>query len=87
MFKYGLIMQNTKASGDKIKLTEEENFGMPMEIFMKGSGKTTKQTDMESTFMSMVHSMKAIGKMIFKMVKEWNLGRMEANMMVVTKKA
>ena len=34
----------------------------------------------------MVHNMKAIGKMIFKMDKAWKVGRMEAGMREVTKK-
>jgi len=34
----------------------------------------------------MVHNMKVIGKMIFKMDKAWKAGRMEADMKEVTRK-
>jgi hypothetical protein len=34
----------------------------------------------------MVHNMKAIGKMIFRMDRAWKAGRMEADMRVATRK-
>ena len=42
MFKSGLIMLNMRENGEKTKQTEEESFGMPMEISMKVNGKMTK---------------------------------------------
>lgn len=86
MFKYGLIMQNTRVSGEKIKPTGAESSGMPMETSMKASGRTTKQTAMESISMLTVLNMKVIGKMIFKMGRVWKAGKMEADMREDTKK-
>lgn len=86
VFKYGLIMQNMRVNGEKIKPMGAESSGMPTETSMKVSGRMTKQTDMESIFMLTVLSMKVIGKTIFKMDKEWKAGKMEADMRVDTKK-
>ena len=86
MFKYGLTMLNTRVNGEKIKPMGAESSGMPMETSMKASGRTTKQTAMESISMLTVLNMKAIGKMIFKMGRAWRAGKMEADMRVDTKK-
>ena len=49
--KYGQIMRNMKENGEKIRLTEEENSGMRMVIFMRENGKMIKLMDMEFIFM------------------------------------
>ena len=51
VFKSGLIMLNMRENGEKTKQTEEESFGMPMEIFMKVNGKMTKLMAMVFTSM------------------------------------
>ena len=50
-FKYGLIMQNMRENGEKIKLTGEESSGTLTEISMKVNGRMTKPTAMESISM------------------------------------
>ena len=50
-FKYGLIMQNMRVNGEKIKPTEEESSGMLTVISMKVNGRTTKPTATESISM------------------------------------
>ena len=80
MFKYGLIMQNTRENGEKIKPMVEESSGMPTVIFTRVNGKTTKPMDMVFISTSMVPNTKDTGKMIFKMDKVWNLGKMEVDM-------
>ena len=86
MFKYGLIMQNTRVNGEKIKPMGAESSGTPTETSMKASGRTTKLTAMESISMLTVLNMKVIGKTIFKMGRAWKAGKMEADMRVDTKK-
>lgn len=49
--KYGLIMQNMRVNGEKIKPMEEESSGMLTVISMKVSGRTTKPTATESISM------------------------------------
>jgi hypothetical protein len=49
--KYGLIMQNMRVKGEKIKPTEEESSGMLTVISMKVNGRTTKPTATESISM------------------------------------
>lgn len=51
MFKYGLIMQGMKVSGERIRLTAVASSGMLMAIFMRASGKMIKQMVMVSTCM------------------------------------
>jgi len=51
VFKYGLIMQNTRVNGEKTKPMGAESSGMPMETSMKASGRTTKLTAMVSISM------------------------------------
>ena len=85
-FKYGLIMPDMKASGERIKLMAVESSGMQMAISMRASGKMIRLTGMVSTFMSMALNMKAIGKMTYRMDKEWRAGKMEVVMRVAIKK-
>jgi hypothetical protein len=49
--KYGLIMQNTRVNGEKIKPTGEESSGTLTETSMKVNGRMIKLTAME--FISM----------------------------------
>ena len=51
VFKFGLMVQDTKENGRIIKHVEKVNFAMLMGMNLKGTGGTTKQTDMESIFM------------------------------------
>jgi len=51
VFKYGLIMQNTRVNGEKTKPMGAESSGMPTETSMKASGRTTKLTAMVSISM------------------------------------
>jgi hypothetical protein len=85
-FKFGLTVQNMKVSGDITKRTVKVNSGMRTVIYTKACGKTIKQTDTVSTFMSMEPNMKDIGGMIFRTVKVLNHGVTVANMKVDTKK-
>jgi hypothetical protein len=75
-FKYGLIMPDMKASGERIKLMAVESSGMQMAISMRASGKMIRLTGMVSTFMSMALNMKANGNIICRMHKEWKSGKM-----------
>jgi hypothetical protein len=86
VFKYGLIMLDMKVSGERIKLTVVESFGMLMVIFMRVNGKMIKQTVMVSMFMSMALNTKVIGKMTCRMDKEWKAGKMEVAMKVAIRK-
>lgn len=68
--KYGLMVLVMKENGEIIKPMGRVNFGMPMEIYTKVNGQTTKLTDMEFTYTLMVQNMKDSGKMIYKMGME-----------------
>ena len=50
-FSYGWMVHSMKANGNRIKQMALENFGMQMEMYMKGNGMKTKLTDMEFTSM------------------------------------
>ena len=68
--RYGLMAENMRVNGLKIKLVVRESFGMQMEIDTKVSGKETKQMDMAYTYTMMEQDTLVIGKMIFSMVTE-----------------
>ena len=84
VFKYGLIMQNMRVNGEKIKPMGAESSGMPTETSMKVSGRMTKQTDMESISMLTVQGMKEIGEMTSNMARARRHGQMALYMRVST---
>ena len=84
--KYGLMVQSMKDNGALIKQMVKVNFGMQTETSTKVCGKMIRLTGMVSTFMSMALNMKAIGKMTYRMDKEWRAGKMEVVMKVAIKK-
>lgn len=45
MFKFGQMEPDMKESGEIIKQTDKESFGMLMEIFTKDNGRMIKQMD------------------------------------------
>lgn len=83
---FGQMELAMKVNGATTKQTELANFGMLTVMFMKVSGRMIKQMDTEFTFTSMVLDTKAIGKMIYKMVRVLNRGVMDLNIKEGTKK-
>lgn len=79
----GLMELNILENGEKIVLMAKVNLSMWMEISTMASGRMIRQTGMEYISTSMALSMKVNGKMIYSMVKEWKLGLMDQNMMVI----
>lgn len=71
-----------KETGSTIKLTDTENYFMPMATFTKGSGEKIKPMEREIIFMPMVPNIQVIGKMISSMVLELRHGQMEQFMRV-----
>lgn len=49
VLKYGLMEQDTKDFGEKIRLMEKGNSGMLMETFLRVNGRMTRQMDTEYT--------------------------------------
>ena len=80
-YRFLVMGQNMKDNGNSIKLMDKENFGIPMEIFMKDTGLMIKQMVMEYITIKMGKNIQGIGKMIYKMEKELKHGLMVALMM------
>ena len=76
----GLMEQNMRVIGLKIKQTVKANFGMQTETSTKVNGRTTKLMDTESMCMLTVPAMKVTGKMICKTDGESKAGLMVQNM-------
>ena len=74
VFKFGLMVQNMKDSGEIIKPPDEENLLMWMEIYMREIGYKIKQTDKENIFIATELHIKEAGKMIFSMVLVYKPG-------------
>ena len=72
--RFGLMVQNTKATGKTIKPMEEEYFGMFTETNMKANGKETRHMGLENTLIVMGLLMKETGEMIYNMVKVLSSG-------------
>jgi hypothetical protein len=68
--KSGLTMPNTKENGDKIKHVERASFGMQTEIILMGNGRMIRQVVMEFICILTALSMRACGKMTYKMDME-----------------
>ena len=68
-----------KVIGRTTRLTEEADLSTLIRTSTLENGRTTKLTDMGSTFMPMVLNMKDFGEMTNKKVKERNNGQMELN--------
>ena len=83
--KSGLTALNILDGGSIIDQMEKVNFIMQMVICMMVSGRTTRQTAMVCTLTSTERSMKATGKMIFRMAKELNAGQMDLSTTESTK--
>lgn len=75
-FKFGLMEQNMKESGNITGRMEEENLHTPMGIFMMENGRMIWQMDMECIYMLMVLNMKDNGLMINNMDMELKFGLM-----------
>jgi hypothetical protein len=65
-FRYGLMVQDLKVNGIKVRLQVKEDFGMEMETIMRGNFYKTKLMAMVYTFIRMVKLMKEVSKTIFK---------------------
>ena len=53
---------------------------------MKENGKMIRPMGTAFIFMLMVHNMRAIGRMIFRMDRAWKAGKMEVGVREVTRK-
>ena len=84
--KFGQMELNMKVNGEIIKQMEKGNSGMPMEMFMKETGKTTRLTALAFIFMLTEPNMREIGRMIYKMDGVLKVGQMEAGTKEVIKK-
>ena len=85
MFRFGLIMLATRASGIRTKPMEEVNSGMLTVTFTMESGEMIRQMGTESICMSMELLMKGSGKTICKKVKESRVGLTVASTRVIIK--
>lgn len=75
-YRFGLMEQNMKASGNVTGHMGEENLHIQMEIFMMENGKMIWQMDMECIYMLMVLNMKDNGLMISNMDMDLKSGLM-----------
>jgi hypothetical protein len=78
--RFGLMDPCTKVGGKTIKPTEKEDLFMLTEMCMMANGWKTKHTDLVYTVISMVPSMKAIGRRINSMEMGWRHGQTVQNM-------
>jgi len=85
--RFGLMVQNTKATGKTIKPMEEEYFGMFTETNTKANGKETRHMGLENILIAMVLLMKETGEMIYNMVKVLSSGMTIQSIRDNTKKA
>lgn len=85
--KYGLTVPSTKVNGVLTKRTAKGNSGMQTATFMKDCGKTTRQTVMEFTFMSMEQSTRVTGVTTSRTALVLNHGQMVRNTKAAIKKA
>lgn len=67
VYSRGLMVPNTKATGERIKLMERELSGMYTETNSKVTGKTIKLTGTVFTLIATAHVMKEIGNTICNM--------------------
>ena len=77
----------TRANGVTVKLTVEENFIMPMAIFMRVTGSMTRQMVTEPTLTLMAPSMSDRGATISSTDLVWRLGQTVLYMRVSTTRA
>ena len=85
-FKYGLMVQDTKACGQKTMLTDKENSYMQMVTFTRAAGLTIKHMVSELTVTLMEQNTKACGKLTNNMATEKRLGLMVLALRVNTLK-
>lgn len=78
--KYGLMAQDMRDSGKRIKLAAMEEWFTQKVISLKVSGKTIRPAVKESTFNSKGLSIKDVGLMISKMALVLRSGRTVLNM-------
>jgi len=79
-YKPGLMDQDMKDNGLKIKLMEKENLFMQTVTYTKVIGLMTKQMEKEYTHMLTVQSMLVNGRMINNMEKVLKVGLMVPDM-------
>jgi len=72
--KHGLMAQDMKVSGDKIKRMEEAEWFTQMVTSMMANGRPTKLMEKASFLMLMAQDTKEIGRMTCSMGKEWKSG-------------
>jgi len=73
-FKFGQMVQNTKENGKTTKHLEKEDSTTLMVMSMMGYGKMIRPMDLVLILIKMEQSMKVIGKMTCKKVRELKLG-------------
>mmetsp|Transcript_29494 Transcript_29494/g.21948 ORF Transcript_29494/g.21948 Transcript_29494/m.21948 type:complete len:158 (-) Transcript_29494:219-692(-) len=80
-FKYGLMVQNMKGNGCKVKQTDMDDLSLQMEMSMKENGLMTKLMDMVFILMQMGQSILELGLMISKKEKGLRPGQIAPLMM------
>ena len=85
VYKFGLMEQNMKDNGLKVKPMDRENLSMQMVMYIKENGKMIKLMDMEYILIVMEPNIRDTGEMIYKMDMGNKLGWTEAYMKVYTK--
>jgi hypothetical protein len=85
--RFGLMVQNMKATGKTTKLTEEEYFGMFTETNTKANGRETRHMALENTLIATELLMKETGVTICNTVKVLSSGTTTQSTKVSTKKA
>lgn len=84
-FKYGLMVQDMRAIGSKIKPMEEEDSSMLMEMCMRVTGKMINHRDMACIYTQMGLNTKENGLKISKKDMDWRLGQTKPSTRVVIK--
>ena len=74
VFRYGLMVQNTRVTGRITKLMDKEPSGMCMVTNTMENGREIKLMVLENTLIATVQLMKVIGRMIFNMEKVQSFG-------------
>lgn len=87
VFSFGLMVQDMRAYGWGIRLTETESSCTQMVTCMKENGATTRQKDKEHTRMQMAPTTRELGSMINSMDAALSRGLMARAMKAITKRA